>query len=148
MSATALITGRIFRAPLRRECKNGQTMALATVKVIVVGAPQWWQVVAFSASGDELLELDDGDAVSIMGRLELELYKASTGESKIARKIVVEKIIVLAMPRSGPKAAPVPEHANAAPSRRRAPAKRKVERKETTRARPTIDDDLNDSVPW
>ena len=147
MSAAVLVSGRLFRAPSRRECRNGQTMAVATIKVISNQSVEWWSVVTFGVVADELLLLDEGDAASFAGRLEATLYQSNAGETKINLKIVADKIIALS-PRPPTKAAPSPD---APPARRRAPPKRRASgRPQSTPVpdRPVVDDDLNDAVPW
>jgi hypothetical protein len=57
MSATALVTGTLFRAPEQRTSKAGKPFVVATIRV-KDGDPstgsgqasQWWNVLAFSES--------------------------------------------------------------------------------------------------
>lgn len=149
MSASVLVSGRLYRAPDRRECRNGQAMATATIKVIENNAAQWWSVTAFGAIAEELLRLDAGDVASFAGRLEAALYQSNTGETKINLKVIADRMIALS-PRTATKAAPEP-NATRAPARRRSTQKRTASKKPLStpaRDRPVIDPALNDSVPF
>ena len=149
MSASVLVSGRLYRAPERRECRNGKTMATATIKVIDNNVAQWWSVTTFGAVADELLFLDAGDAASFAGRLEATLYQSNAGETKVNLKVIADRMIALS-PRPASKSAPAAVTI-ATPPRRRAMTKRATNKKPLStpaRDRPIIDDDLNDAVPW
>ncbi len=83
MSASVLVTGTLFRAPEQRMSKAGKPFWTATIKVKSGESVEWWKICAFGESaGAELARLDDGDAVSVRGRLEVGTYEQG-GETRI-----------------------------------------------------------------
>ena len=97
MSAFALVTGTIFRAPLQKISKAGKPYTTCTVKA---GADDtggdFWNVLSFSESSQlELLRLEVGDAVSIRGKMKLETYVAADGTTKISRSIFADAALGL-----------------------------------------------------
>jgi len=139
MSASVLISGRLFRQRERRECRNGGTMATTSLKVVENGSVQWWGVVSFGENAEALLSLEEGDAVSIAGKFEAGTYEDKAGETRISLKVIADKLISL-KPRPA---------AESSPTRRRTPSKRPATHKTPAKVtRPAIDADLNDALPW
>ncbi|SHM06671.1 Single-stranded DNA-binding protein [Bradyrhizobium lablabi] len=97
MTAFALISGVIFRAPMQKTAKSGKLFTTCTVKA---GADDnggdFWNVLSFSESGQfELLRLEVGDAVSVRGKLKVETYAANDGTTKISRTIFADAALGL-----------------------------------------------------
>lgn len=98
MSAFALVTGTIFRAPLQRTAKSGRPFTTCTVKVGSddTASADFWNVLCFSDSGQlELLRLEIGDAVAARGKLKIETYVANDGSTKISRSLFADAAIGL-----------------------------------------------------
>jgi hypothetical protein len=116
MSAYALITGVIFRAPIQKISKAGRPFASCTVKVGAddsAGA-DFWNVLIFSESGQlELLRLEIGDAVSIRGKMKLEIFEKD-GQARISRSIFADAAIGL---RPAPRGKPKKAAADATPEK-------------------------------
>jgi single-stranded DNA-binding protein len=132
MSAFALVSGVIFRAPLQKIAKSGRPFTSCTVKAGSddSGVGDFWSVMCFSESSQlELLRLEIGDAVSVRGKMKLETYTANDGTTKISRSIFADAAIGLRPAPRTPKA----KAEKAAPSQ------------ETTTA---TDPNLDDSIPF
>lgn len=98
MTAYALITGVIFRAPLQKTAKSGKPFTTCTVKAgsDESGAGDFWSILCFSESAQlELLRLEVGDAVSVRGKLKIETYAANDGTTKISRTIFADAALGL-----------------------------------------------------
>lgn len=108
MTAYALITGVIFRAPVQKIAKSGRPFTSCTLKVGSddSGASDFWNVLSFSESSQlELLRLEAGDAVSIRGKFKIETYEKD-GQTRISRSIFADAAIGLRpAPRTKAKAA-------------------------------------------
>jgi hypothetical protein len=110
MSAHALVTGALFKAPEQRTSKAGRQFAVATLKVRDGEAMQFWRVIVFSESTQaELMRLSEGDAVSAQGAMKAELYRPEGGDPKLSLSIVADHILALKQPPRERKAkAPEP----------------------------------------
>jgi single-stranded DNA-binding protein len=109
MSAAALITGSLIRAPELMTSKAGKPYVTATVKVAADNAVDLWRVVAFSDSAQsELLRLGEGDKISVQGGLKIEPYTGRDGQSRINRTVFVHHAVALRQPprQKKPKASP------------------------------------------
>jgi single-stranded DNA-binding protein len=97
MTAFALVTGVIFRAPLQKTSKAGKPYTTCTVKA---GADDnasgdFWNVLIFSESAQlEMLRLEIGDAVSIRGKLKIEIFEKD-GQARISRSIFADAALGL-----------------------------------------------------
>jgi hypothetical protein len=117
MSTFALITGTIFRAPVQKISKSGKPYTTCTVKAgSDDGTGDFWSVICFSENGQlELLRLEAGDALSVRGKMKLEIF-----EARISRTIFADAALGLRpAPRERkPKAAkpaPTSQQSTAAP---------------------------------
>lgn len=85
MTAFALFSGSLFRAPEQRTSKAGRPFVTATIRVKDGDALQWVRVTAFSESAQaELMRVGDGDALSVQGSFKAELYQPDGGETKLS----------------------------------------------------------------
>ena len=99
MTAHALVTGTLFRAPEQRLSKAGKPYTTATIKVRDGDAAQFWRVTAFSDTAQtELLRLGDGDALSVQGALKAELYRPDGGEARLSLSLVADAVLALRQP--------------------------------------------------
>jgi single-stranded DNA-binding protein len=99
MTAFALISGALFRAPELKTAKTGKPYATASLRVTADNATDYWSVLAFSESAQaELMRLGEGDKVSLQGSLKLEVYTSRDGESKISRTLFADHVLALRQP--------------------------------------------------
>jgi hypothetical protein len=99
MTAYALVTGTLFRAPEQRTSKGGKLYVAATVKAKDGDTFQFWRVTAFSDSVQaELMRLTDGDAVSAQGAMKAEIYAKDGGESRLSLSIIADHVLALRQP--------------------------------------------------
>jgi single-stranded DNA-binding protein len=98
MTAYALISGIIFRPPLQKTAKSGKPYTTCTIKVTGAddnASADFWNVLTFSESGQiELLRLEVGDAVSVRGKLKLEIF-TKDNEPRISRSIFADAALGL-----------------------------------------------------
>lgn len=99
MTAHALISGTLFRAPERKVSRAGKPYVSATIKCRDGDGSQFWRVTVFSESaGAELMLLADGDGVSAQGAMKVELYRPENGEPRISLAIVADQVLALRQP--------------------------------------------------
>jgi hypothetical protein len=68
MTAFAIVTGSLFRAPEQRTSKAGKPFVTATIRAKDGDASQFWRITAFSESAQaELMRLGEGDALAVQG---------------------------------------------------------------------------------
>lgn len=95
----ALVSGVLFRAPATRTSKSGRPFTTATLKTSDGDAAKFVRVTAFSDTVREDLEgLGDGDALSVTGKLEAELYQPDGAAPRVSLSIVADKVLVLKKP--------------------------------------------------
>lgn len=94
MTAIALITGKLFKSPERKTSKAGTAYVTATMKARDGDSQQFWRLTVFSNSAqDELMRLDDGDALSCQGAMRAEVYTPEGGEPRVSLSLVVDNVI-------------------------------------------------------
>jgi single-stranded DNA-binding protein len=119
VTALALITGAIFRAPERRVSKAGKPFVTATIKARDGDAAAFWRLTAFSEScQEELMQLREGDAVSAQGAMRAELYTPEGGEPRVSLSMVADQVLP-ARGRSKPRKDEKPAQPAEAPAPRR-----------------------------
>lgn len=99
MSTQLAAHGRLGGDPRRIETKTGRAMATATLAVDAAdrregddAPPLWLGLVAFGTLADRLLEQDNGDALSVYGRLQVRRWEGD-GEAREQLQVVVETIL-------------------------------------------------------
>ena len=110
MTAFALVTGTIFRAPVQKTSKAGKPFTTCSVRAGSddSGGGDFWSVMCFSESAQlELLRLEVGDAVSVRGKLKIETYEKD-GQTRVSRSIFADAALGLrpAPREKKPKAPP------------------------------------------
>jgi single-stranded DNA-binding protein len=99
MTAFAIVTGSLFRAPEQRTSKTGKPFVTATIRAKDGEASQWWRVTVFSESAQaELMRLGDGDALSVQGAMKVELFTPDDGATKLSLSIVADHVLALRQP--------------------------------------------------
>lgn len=134
MTAFAIVTGSLFKAPEQRTSKAGKLFVTAIVKVSKGEVFEWWRIAAFSESArTELLRLADGDAISVQGPFRAEVFEKD-GEHRISLSITADQVLALRQPPKS-RAAKMPAASD---------ARSKAERQRGTWSGPT--DGPNDSL--
>jgi single-stranded DNA-binding protein len=96
MSALAIVTGSLFRAPEQRTSKAGKPFVTATIRAKDGEASQWWRVTAFLESAQaELMRLGEGDACSVQGSFKAELYPPEGTQPKVSLSIIADHVLAL-----------------------------------------------------
>jgi single-stranded DNA-binding protein len=99
MTAFAIVTGSLFKAPEQRTSKTGRPYVTATIRAQDGEASQWWRVMAFSESTQvELMRLGEGDVVAVQGAFKCELYQLEGGETRVSLSIVTDHVLALRQP--------------------------------------------------
>jgi hypothetical protein len=87
MSARAIVSGVLFKAPIEKASKAGKPFATFTIRENLNGATRWWQAIAFSESAIEALkELTVGDPIA-------EIYAPAGSESRISWRITADAVL-------------------------------------------------------
>jgi hypothetical protein len=92
MSAHALISGQLFRAPEQRVSKAGKPFVTATIRAKEGEAAQWWKVLAFSESAQA-----ESDVLSVQGQLKADTYETD-GVTKLSLSVVADRVLALRQP--------------------------------------------------
>jgi single-stranded DNA-binding protein len=93
MSASALLSGALHKAPERRTSKGGKAYVSATMREGSGDAVTWWKILCFSeTAAEELLALADGDAVAVSGAFKVEIYEKN-GEQRLSHTVFVDRVI-------------------------------------------------------
>jgi hypothetical protein len=156
MSAYAMSTGKLHGEPVTRPTRNGGRVTFFKLRVINGAEIEWWDVATFSDTAREELEgLNEGDAVSAVGVLHVELFEYR-GEQRIKRSLTADRVLALkpqpkkAKPqaekpsRASSASAPKPHPGRAiADSSWAAPARAEVEPPRTEKGA-----DFDDSIPF
>lgn len=117
MSAAALVFGKLHGEPVTRPMRNGGQFTTFKLRVVNGAAVEWWDIAAFSeAAREELNGLGDGDALSVVGALHVELFDFK-GEQRIKRSLTADRVLALK-----PKPKPKPHQRAAGKPTRTAPA--------------------------
>jgi single-stranded DNA-binding protein len=98
MTAYALVTGTLFRAPEQRTSKNGKPFVTATLVAKEGEVTQWWRVTAFSDNAQaEILRLSEGEALSVQGPMKVEEYEKD-GQKRVSLGVIAGHVLALAQP--------------------------------------------------
>lgn len=101
MSAYALVTGALFRAPESKTSKGGKSYALATIKTRGDdNRSEFWRLTVFSESAiDALMTLSEGDALSAQGPMQAQLYEAEGKPPRVSLSLIADTVTPLRAPR-------------------------------------------------
>jgi hypothetical protein len=93
MSAYVLVSGALSRAPEFKTSKSGKPYVMASLRVGVGSAAEFWSVIASSESTHaELSRLGDGDKISAQGTLEVGLHTGQNGQTWITRTVLADHV--------------------------------------------------------
>ncbi|MGA2491330.1 MAG: single-stranded DNA-binding protein [Roseiarcus sp.] len=95
MTATALVTGKLAKAPERKTSKGGKPYGVANVRVGAGDAVTWWRVMVFDAEEiARLMELSAGETVSASGSFNAETYQSKKdGSTQIAFTLLADAVL-------------------------------------------------------
>ena len=97
MSGQASIYGRLGQPPKSIQTKSGKPMASASIAIGVgerdEAATEWFWVVAFRRTADELRRHDKSDLVSAMGNLSLNVWTVNDGEERRTWQIIANAVL-------------------------------------------------------
>jgi hypothetical protein len=153
MSARAIISGVIFKAPIEKASKAGNPFATFTIRENHNGATRWWQAIAFNESAIGVLkEMSVGEPIAVAGEITAEIYAPAGSESRINWRILVDSVLSARKP---PKAKPEgtgrkPKEAKPQADKpsRAAPHRAGPEIAASSWARPATGGALDDDIPF
>jgi hypothetical protein len=94
MSARAIVSGVMVKAPVEKISKAGKPYGLVTIREGTGERTRWWKAFVFIESAiEELLRLGDGEPVAIAGEFDCELYAPPGGETRLSWKITADTIL-------------------------------------------------------
>ena len=95
MSAFAMISGRFHGESVTRPTRNGGQVTFFKLKVVNGASLEFWDCATFSDTARTELEgLAEGDAVSAVGSLRVELFEWK-GEQRIKRSLSADRVVAL-----------------------------------------------------
>ncbi len=97
MSAVITIRGRLGADPVTRETKNGKGMVTASIAVSLpsreADETEWFNLIAFGQTAEVLGNHAKGDALAVMGGLQLNVWTTKAGEERRTLQILVEALM-------------------------------------------------------
>lgn len=94
MSARAIVSGVLFKAPASKVSKGGKPYVTLTIREGSGEAARWWRAVIFGESAiEEALRLGDGEPISVAGDFDAELYSRPDGAPRITWRITVDSVL-------------------------------------------------------
>jgi hypothetical protein len=94
MSARAIVSGVLFKAPVEKVSKSGNPFATFTIRENVNGATRYWQGITFSESAIEVLkEMSVGEPIAVAGEITAEIYAPAGSESRINWRVTVDAVL-------------------------------------------------------
>jgi hypothetical protein len=104
MSARAIVSGVLFKAPIQKATKAGNPFATLSIRENVNGATRWWQGISFSETAIEVLkELSVGEPIAVCGEINAEIYAPAGSESRVNWRVTIDAVLSARKP---PKAKP------------------------------------------
>ena len=94
MSARAIVSGVLLKAPIEKASKAGNPFATFTICESLNGSTRWWQAIAFVESVIEAVkELSVGEGLAVAGEITAEVYAPAGSESRINWRIQVDAVL-------------------------------------------------------
>jgi hypothetical protein len=94
MSARAIVSGVLLKAPIEKASKAGNPFATFTIRESLNGSTRWWQAIAFVESVIEAVkELSVGEGLAVAGEITAEVYAPAGSESRINWRIQVDAVL-------------------------------------------------------
>ena len=99
MTASVLVSGKLFRDPERKMSKSLRPFVSATVKDGDGDGVIFWKLLVFSEIISEtLMALHAGDAVAVAGSFKVELYEKG-GVQRLGYTLFVDGVLAARQPR-------------------------------------------------
>jgi hypothetical protein len=94
MSARAIVSGVLFKAPIEKASKAGNPFATFPIRENHNGAARWWQCITFNENEIESLKaMTPGEPIAACGEITAEIYAPAGSESRINWRILVDGIL-------------------------------------------------------
>jgi hypothetical protein len=94
MSARAIVSGVLFKAPQAKVSKAEKPYVLATIREGTGERTRWWKVFIFSESAcEEALRLGDGEPIAVAGEFDCELYAPEGGAARLSWKLTADAVL-------------------------------------------------------
>jgi hypothetical protein len=104
MSARAIVSGVLFKAPIEKASKAGNPFATFPIRENANGGTRWWQCITFIENEIEVLKaMTPGEPIAACGEISAEIYEPAGAESRINWRITVDAVLSARKP---PKAKP------------------------------------------
>ena len=104
MSARAIVSNVLFKAPIEKVSKPGNPFATFPIRENHHGATRWWQGITFKENEIESLKaMTPGEPIAACGEITAEIYAPAGSESRINWRITVDAVLSARKP---PKAKP------------------------------------------
>jgi single-stranded DNA-binding protein len=103
MSARAIVSGVLFKAPMSKTSKACKPYVLATIREGSGERTRWWKVFAFSeAPIEELQRLGDGDPIAVAGEIDADVYASEGSDPRVNWRIVADVVLSARKPKAKP----------------------------------------------
>ncbi len=107
MTARAIVSGVIYKAPEAKTAKSGSTYAALTLREKTGQATRWWKVFVFSdALREEVLRLSDGEPLSVAGEFSAEVWAPEGREPRVNLSLTADGVLSARRPKPKPKPKP------------------------------------------
>lgn len=94
MTAALSVYGRLGQPPKAIETRTGTSMVAGSLAVQVGEESTWWVgVVAFGKVADDLLRHEQGDLLSVAGRVQLRQYQTRAGEDREQVQVIADALV-------------------------------------------------------
>jgi hypothetical protein len=94
MSARAIVSGVLHRAPETRTSKSGKPYVLTTVREKHGEATRWWRCFVFDeAAIQEIARLSADDPIAVSGEFDCETYAPAGAESRLSWTIRADAVV-------------------------------------------------------
>lgn len=94
MSARAIVSGALFKAPVSKTSKAGKPYVFGTIREGKGDATRWWKIFVFGDDAmAEVLRLGDGDPLAVSGEFDCQTYKTESGEERQSWSIMVDGVL-------------------------------------------------------
>jgi hypothetical protein len=84
MSARAIVSGVLFKAPASKISKAGKPYVVATIREGSGERVRWWKV---------FMRLNDGEPIAVTGEFDAELYSPPDGAPRLSWKITADSVL-------------------------------------------------------
>jgi hypothetical protein len=153
MSARAIVSGVLFKAPIEKVSKAGNPFATLSIRENHNGSTRWWQAITFNENEIESLKaMTPGEPIAVCGEITGEIYAPAGSEGRINWRVTIDAVLSARKP---PKAKPEskgrkPKEAKPQADKpsRAAPHRAGPEIAASSWAHPTTGGELNDEIPF